>query len=79
MENGNQSDQGTQEKPTATDTNIDYSAFEYLYAPSQVSSVHFVLCKHGKVPLDAVIKGDLKAVRTEGAQRLVNVNFKIKK
>ena len=54
---------------------FDYSDYEYIYTPEPLNSVKITLCKHGKVPLDAVKKGELKAVKTAGLKRLIAVGF----
>uniref|UniRef100_A0A1I8BYJ5 ubiquitinyl hydrolase 1 n=1 Tax=Meloidogyne hapla TaxID=6305 RepID=A0A1I8BYJ5_MELHA len=59
---------------------FDYADYEYIYAPEPLNSVKITLCKHGKVPLDIVKKGELKAVKTVGLKRLIsdfNVQWKL--
>ncbi|CAK5006208.1 unnamed protein product [Meloidogyne enterolobii] len=59
---------------------FDYADYEYIYTPEPLNSVKITLCKHGKVPLDAVKKGELKVVKTAGLKRLIadsNVQWKV--
>ena len=67
----NVDDNQEQEEDDLLDANFDYSAYEHIYAPEPPKEVHFVLCKHGHVPLDAVLRGELKAVKTKGARRMI--------
>lgn len=52
------------------------ASHEVVYAPEPLAENKLIVCKHDNVPLHAVLKGELKAVREVGARRLVQVCFK---
>lgn len=54
--------------------NFNYADYLNIYTPEPLNIVKFTLCKHGKIPLDAVKKGELKAVRTDGLRKLIKVS-----
>lgn len=72
-ENGNSQHSTTSDTNSHSLTEDQLAALAHLYAPESISDVHFRLCKHGGVPLDAVLRGELKVVQKEAAYKLIEV------
>lgn len=58
--------------PSSTSFTEDMcDALSHIYTPEPINDVNFYLCKHGHIPLEAIRKGQLKAVRTKAALRII--------